>query len=82
MAPDITGRKGIFKDVVFYDPSNELDQVHFQSLTAGGAVEYTSDGDFDWQQITHVLTDDVDFPGKQEAMRNERLVFVTVLLVV
>ena len=68
--------------MVFYDPSNELDQTHLQALKVGGAVEYTTDGDFDWQQITHIFTDDVDFPGKQEAMTNERLVFVTVLLVI
>lgn len=79
MAPDSTGRKQIFKDIVYYDPSSSLDESHRQALQSGGAVEYSGDGYVEWSKITHVFTNDVDFPGKQKAVKQERLAIVTVL---
>ena len=41
MAPDSTGRKQIFKDIVYYDASSSLDEEHRLALHSGGAVEYS-----------------------------------------
>ena len=79
MAPDSTGRKQNFKDIVYYDPSSSLDEEHRQALQSGGAVEYSGDGYVEWSKITHVFTNDVDFPGKQKAVKQERLAIVTVI---
>ena len=79
MAPDSTGRKQIFKDIVYYDASSSLSEEHRQALQSGGAVDYSGDGNIDWSKITHVFTHDVDFPGKQEAVKQERLAIMTVL---
>lgn len=80
MAPDSTGRKEIFKDIVFYDASSALSELHRNALLSGGAVEYSNDdGDgVEWSKITHVFTFDMDFPGKQEAENQERLAIMTV----
>ena len=79
MAPDSTGRKQIFKDIIYYDASSSLDEEHRQALQSGGAVEYSGDGNVEWNKITHVFTRDVDFAGKQEAVKQERLAIITVL---
>ena len=80
MAPDNSGRKEIFRDIIFYDSSYALNEQHFKALKNGGAVEYAGDGDFvEWPTITHLFTNDLDFPGRQEAMKHEKLVIVTVL---
>lgn len=79
MAPDNTGRKGLFKDVVFYDSSSRLEDRHHNLLEAGGAVEYIPEGsEIDWSSITHVFTRDVDFPGRQEALKQSGLAITTV----
>jgi len=79
MAPDSTGRKQIFKGIIYYDASSSLDEERRQTLHSGGAVEYSGDGNVEWSKITHVFTQDVDFPGKQEAVKQERLAIMTVL---
>jgi hypothetical protein len=79
MAPDSTARKQIFKDIVFYDASSSLGEEHRGALQSGGATEYSGDGTVDWSKITHVFTHDIDFPGKQKAVKQERLAIVTVL---
>jgi hypothetical protein len=78
MAPDSTGRKQIFKDVVYYDASSSLDEEHRLALQNGGAVEYCGNGNVEWAKITHVFTRDVDFPGIQEAVKQQRLAIMTV----
>jgi hypothetical protein len=79
MAHDSTGRKEIFKDIVYYDASSALNEQHRKVLQIGGAVEYAGDRDVvDWSKITHVFTNDLDFPGRQEAINHERLVIITV----
>lgn len=79
MARDNTGRKGLFKDVVFYDSSSALENRHHDLLKAGGAVEYIPEGaEIDWSSITHVFTRDIDFPGRQEALKQSGLSTMTV----
>jgi hypothetical protein len=79
MAPDAAARKGLFKDVVYFDSSYALEDKHRDILEAGGAVEYTPDGsEIDWAKITHVFTPDVDFPGRQEALKHPGLAIMTV----
>jgi hypothetical protein len=79
MAPDNTGRKGLFNDVVFYDSSSALEDRHRNLLEAGGAVEYIPEGsEIDWSGITHVFTRDIDFPGRQEAVKQPGLAIMTV----
>jgi hypothetical protein len=79
MAPEHTGRKELFSDVVFYDSSSALDDKHRRILETGGAVEYMAKNDLiEWEKITHVFTLDVDFPGQQEAAKQSRLAIVTV----
>jgi hypothetical protein len=49
-------------------------------LTKGGAVEYIAKDDLiEWDKITHVFTIDMDFPGKQDAMKQPRIAVVTVI---
>lgn len=79
MAPDSTARKQIFKDIVYYDASSSLGDEHRRALQSGGAIEYSGDGTVDWKKITHVFTHDVDFPGKQKAVKQEKLAIMTVL---
>jgi hypothetical protein len=79
MAPDSTGRRDIFKGVVYYDASSALDDYHQKVLLGGGALEYDDDGDvIEWSKITHVFTHNVDFPGQQEAVKQKGLAIVTV----
>jgi hypothetical protein len=79
MAPEHTGRKDLFSDVVFYDSSSVLDDKHRRIFESGGAVEYMAkDEVIEWENITHVFTLDVDFPGQQEAAKQSRLAIVTV----
>jgi len=83
MAPDSTGRRDIFKGIVYYDASSALDDYHWNALLGGGAVEYDNDGDvIEWSKITHVFTHNVDFPGQQEAVKQKGLVIVTVNAIV
>src|SRR2546423_4032051 len=79
MAPDNIGRKGLFKDVVFYDSSSALENRLHHLLEAGGAVEYVPEGaEIDWSGIPHVFTRDIDFPGRQEALKQPGLSIMTV----
>jgi hypothetical protein len=79
MAPDTAARKGLFKDVVYFDSCYTLKDKHRNVLAAGGAVEYVpAEGDIDWTGITHVFTSDVDFPGRQEALKQPALAIMTV----
>jgi hypothetical protein len=80
MAPDRdTSRREIFKDVVYYDSSSVLDELHRKMLESGGATEYVCEGDIvDWSAITHVFTRAVDFPGQQLAAKQPGLVVITV----
>ena len=79
MAPNSTERKQIFKDVVYYDASSCLDQTHRTALQGGGAVEYVPDGDeIEWEIITHVFTNSVDFPGRNQASEQQGLAIMTV----
>ena len=81
MAPDSAARKQIFKDVVYYDASSCLDDTHRSALQSGGAIENVPDGDeIEWENITHVFTNNMDFPGKQEASKQERLSIMTVII--
>jgi len=81
MAPDTAARKQIFKDVVYYDASSCLDDTHRTALQGGGAIEYVPDGDeIEWENMTHVFTNNMDFPGKQEAAKQERLAIMTVII--
>lgn len=81
MASEQTGRKGLFSDVVYYDASSSvLDEKHRAMLTKGGALEYIAkDDSIEWDKITHVFTIDMDFPGRQDAMKQPRIAVVTVL---
>ena len=79
MAPDNTGRGNIFNDIVYYDGSSALNEQHRKALENGGAVEYAGDRNvIDWSQITHVFTVNDDFPGRQDAVKQERLAIMTV----
>ena len=79
MAPDVATRKGLLKDVVYFDSSSALEDRHRKILDAGGAVEYVPEGsDIDWASITHVFTRDVDFPGRHEALKQPGLTIMTV----
>ena len=81
MAPDSAARKQIFKDVVYYDASSCLDDTHRTALQSGGAIEYVPDGDeIEWENITHVFTNNMDFPGKKEAANQDRLAIMTVIM--
>lgn len=52
-------------------------------LLAGGAREYEgSGGEVEWEEISHLFTENVDFPGRMEAEKVEGLVSLTVFLVV
>lgn len=83
MAPDSTGRRDIFKGIVYYDASSALDDYHRKALLGGGALEYDDDGGvIEWSKITHVFTHDVDFPGQQEAVKQKGLAIVTVNTIV
>ena len=81
MASELTGRKGLFSDVVYYDASSSvLNEKHRAMLTKGGAVEYIAKDDLiEWDKITHVFTTDMDFPGRKDAMKQPRIAVVTVL---
>jgi hypothetical protein len=80
MAPDNTTRKDLFKGIMYYDSSSVLSYEQREALDSSGAREYFEDGPkIEWRTITHVFTNDLDFPGKQEAMKREGLVFITVL---
>jgi len=69
----------IFKDVVYYDASSCLDETHRTILATGGAVEYVPDGDDpQWGKITHVFTNNIDFPGQQDAVKQDTLAIMTV----
>lgn len=77
MAP--TEKKAIFKDVRYYDSASALAEQHRRILANGGATEETAqDSGIDWSRITHVFTLDLDFPGKQEVMKQTNIAIVTV----
>jgi hypothetical protein len=79
MAPANIGEKQIFGDVVYYDASSSLSDEHHKALRSGGALEYFDDGDIiEWDEITHVFTFDLDFPGKHEAVKQKGLTIMTV----
>ena len=81
MARDSIGRGEIFNDIVYYDGSSALNEQHREALENGGAVEYAGDrNEIDWSQISHAFTCDVDFPGRQEAVKQEGLAVVTVTI--
>jgi hypothetical protein len=77
MAPD-GGKREIYRDVVFYDGSSCLTEEHGRMLIAGGAREYEASGEVEWDGITHLFTENVDFPGRMEAEKNKLLVILTV----
>jgi len=85
MAPRSTGSGGsLFSDVVYYDSATTLTEKHRKLLEKGGAVEMTLDRDVGWENVTHVFTLDLEFPGKQDALngniKNKEIAIVTVLL--
>ena len=81
MAPENKSRKDLFKDVIYYDSSSVLAFEPRNVLDSGGAREYLEDGGVvDWDKITHVFTNNLDFPGRQDAIKRENLVIVTVSL--
>ena len=48
-------------------------------LEAGKATEYDPNGgEVEWHTISHVFTDNADFPGRQEASKIRGLVILTV----
>jgi hypothetical protein len=82
MAPE-GGKREIYRDVVFYDGSSCLTEEHRRMLLAGGAREYEgSGGEVEWEEISHLFTENVDFPGRMETEKVEGLVILTVFLVV
>jgi len=81
MAPDAVPRKQIFQGVVYYDASSCLDDTHRSALQGGGAIEFVPDADeIEWENITHVFTNNMDFPGKQEAAKQDGLDIMTVII--
>lgn len=74
-----TEKKAIFKDVRYYDSASALTEQHRRILVNGGATEETAqDSGMDWLRVTHVFTLDLDFPGKQEVMKQTNIAIVTV----
>jgi hypothetical protein len=77
------GKREIYRDAVFYDGSSCLTEEHRRMLVAGGAREYeATGGEVEWDGISHLFTENVDFPGRMEAEKVEGLVILTVSPVV
>ena len=67
--------------IVYYDASSCLEEKHRVALKSGEAVEYVPEGDdIEWEKITHVFTNNMDFPGKQDAAKQDKLAIVTVII--
>ena len=71
----------IYEKIVYYDASSCLEEKHLAALKFGEAVEYVPEGDeIEWEKITHVFTNNMDFPGKQDAAKQDKLAIVTVII--
>jgi len=81
MAPENGGggKREIYRHVVYYDGSSCLTEEHRRMLEAGGATQYDpAGGDVEWHTVSHVFTDNADFPGRQEAEKIQALIILTV----
>jgi hypothetical protein len=75
MAPST--KRDIFKDVVYVD-SIALTDKHRELLTAAGGKEYVvGDKVVEWEEVTHVFSLDVDFPGRNDALTYPNIAVVT-----